>query len=609
MKRTITLVILVLLLPVSLIGSVILLGNADWSPFASPNEWMQDYGMEERLVGRAVIECDNGDILLAGSSGYSGLWGEGYFAMRINPMGRLLWKQVYKTRHFETCLETVIRFNDSKFLLVGTNLYPDPDQAWAVCIDNTGFALWNRSYGGVYDESVHGAVSCSDGGALIVGSIYHDDYEKTDLWAIRIDANGNPLWNITYDSTNDEQAWDAVTCTDGGFLLVGSIDTMPGDEENENALAVRLNSSGTIQWIENYGGSRREEGYTVVHHNNDGFLLAGMISDASYPPDDTSVLTICIDNNGNLLWNKTYYQGYYFKATDIVVCDQGYLLAGVGNTPTIDNQEVMLAIRIDENGYPVWQWGYSVNMESWLYHKKCTVTTSQYGGFFLVTDIHTGTLVARLPEFPTLGGELVWMALVGYLFISIFLLSLSIFLKRRLPPVSKIDLEVIHRARSRSLSINIIVYTILIIYWTYFILLGPFFPIYQEKFPIPFTSGVYNGLEEHINAAIRLFHVMPLGLFTVWLGAIEIAVLQIVATYYDCRKLRTSKESANASLGLNLSIIGLILIPVTFWVLFASSGTMMQGPYIMISFALLVLPFFQGIAMVGLFPRILLLHR
>lgn len=120
-------------------------------------------------------------------------------------------------------------------------------------IDANGFALWNPDGAPVCtqsaDQSTPGVILDGNGGIIVSWSDWRSGIER-DIYAQRLDANGNPLW--TYDGTvvvnkvNREHNERLVTDGQGGVIVVFEQKNM--STYYWEIWAQRLNASGQPLW-------------------------------------------------------------------------------------------------------------------------------------------------------------------------------------------------------------------------------------------------------------------------------------------------------------------------------------------------------------------------
>jgi hypothetical protein len=100
---------------------------------------------------------------------------------------------------------------------------------WLIKIDANGNLLWNRTYGGIDREIGDSHIETSDGGFAIIGRTYQSGSSgPTDIWLIKTDKNGNQLWNKTYGGISYENGKSVLETNDGGFVIAGTTDSFGG---------------------------------------------------------------------------------------------------------------------------------------------------------------------------------------------------------------------------------------------------------------------------------------------------------------------------------------------------------------------------------------------
>jgi hypothetical protein len=83
--------------------------------------------------------------------------------------------------------------------------------------------LWNRTYGGVDDDSFYSIVQTSDGGYVVAGRTSSFGSGKYDGWLIKTDENGSVLWDRTYGGIEDEHVNSMVnTSARDGLVFTDS---------------------------------------------------------------------------------------------------------------------------------------------------------------------------------------------------------------------------------------------------------------------------------------------------------------------------------------------------------------------------------------------------
>jgi hypothetical protein len=106
---------------------------------------------------------------------------------------------------------------------------------WLVKLDAQGNKLWDKRFGGLNDDRMIKIIPVATGGFLLCGwsqsGIGYDKTEAsrgvTDYWVVKVDDQGNKLWDKRFGSLDEDFLYTAVASPDGGCLLSGFTGTGP----------------------------------------------------------------------------------------------------------------------------------------------------------------------------------------------------------------------------------------------------------------------------------------------------------------------------------------------------------------------------------------------
>ena len=184
---------------------------------------------------------------------------------------------------------------------------------------------WSRVYGGKQDDRAFDAVT-TDNGFLIVGSSKSIVPNTIVGWALRLDNDGNAVWNRTFLEAAGTELRFAINLTDG-FLLVGN-EFLPSGITN--GYVAKIDTYGNIVWKTIIGQNQTDELYSAFS-TQDGYVLLGFAS--SDGGAQSAAWVIKIDLNGGVVWNKTYTPTSDTVAKAGVLSPDGdYIVAGYTNS-------------------------------------------------------------------------------------------------------------------------------------------------------------------------------------------------------------------------------------------------------------------------------------
>jgi hypothetical protein len=330
------------------------------------------------------------------------------------------WDKTYGGTNQDWC-KTTIKTDDGGYLVggystsaaTGNKTSPKAFEFWLVKINASGTKIWEKTYGGDYAEDLVSIIKCQDGNYLLAGwsqsPASGDKSENSrggssgsfvDYWVIKIDQNGNKLWDKTYGGYGDDWMMTAIGTSDGGFLLGGRSNSIASFEKSQNNYdngdywVVKIDSLGNKLWDKTLGGiSGSEEAVTAMIEVNPGEYIIGGSSNGQATNDKTEnsnsydYWLVKLGVSGNKIWDKSYGGIYSEFLTSIVKTSNGLLLGGYSESSASFHksensrgQEDYWIIKIDNNGNKQWDKTYGATGRDFL----SLMTTSTNGRFLLV---------------------------------------------------------------------------------------------------------------------------------------------------------------------------------------------------------------------------------
>ncbi|WP_299701271.1 T9SS type A sorting domain-containing protein [uncultured Pontibacter sp.] len=215
---------------------------------------------------------------------------------------------------------------------------------------------WDRTYGGEETESFAEVQQTVDGGYILGGTsrsgVSGDKSEPNrgvtepfnlrtaDYWIVKLDAEGNKVWDKTFGGSDQDELTSLQQTSDGGYILGGtSWSGISGDKTEANVgdtdyWIVKVDANGNKEWDRTYGGEGRDFLYSLQQTEDGGYVLGGSSwSDISGDKTEASRWSdywiIKIDAAGNKVWDKTY-GGDFLERLYVVrqTQDGGYIIGG-----------------------------------------------------------------------------------------------------------------------------------------------------------------------------------------------------------------------------------------------------------------------------------------
>ena len=310
------------------------------SKFSSENilEWQKHFGGSENDKALDIIQTLGGDFIVLGSSESSNLdvsenaGSKDFWLVKLSNNGMLLWEKSFGFLG-EDYGTTLLETKDGGFLITGvldvsasngqgnaksTIINHAGGDYWVLKTNNLGALEWSRYFGGSFTEIPLGIVETDNHNYIIVGSSDSNDFNISnnngsyDFWMTKIAPDGSLLLEKTFGGSEIDEASAIIATNDGNFIIVGDTRSADKDVSKNNGAAdiwiLKVSKEGNLIWEKTIGGSSFEVAKAIYKTQDNGFLIAGSsrsLDNGFQNKGQNDALILKIDENGNLLWQKT----------------------------------------------------------------------------------------------------------------------------------------------------------------------------------------------------------------------------------------------------------------------------------------------------------------
>ncbi len=225
------------------------------------------------------------------------------------------WTKIYGGDRDDKAYD-IISTADSGYLVIGStsSFGFDNSQMYFLKLDSTGAIMWSKSHGGSNQEAGHAVIQTQDGGYLGVGYTNSWGSGGFDLLMVKLDANGNTIFEKYFGGTDWDFAWDVLETQPNVFVMAG--ETQSFGSGGKDAWIVRYDASNDIfDWNKTIGGSDIDDYKAITPNPTGGFYAAGRGVQTGHPDED--VMVTRFDANGDTIWNRYYGDTLQDYANDI----------------------------------------------------------------------------------------------------------------------------------------------------------------------------------------------------------------------------------------------------------------------------------------------------
>ena len=364
--------------------------------------FLRTFGTTFYDYGWGVDETFDGGAIIVGVKEYSDDRTRDILLIKVDEDGFGLWEKSFGGSNNEEAYAVKQCMNGGYILAGYSNSYGAASEVYVVKTDSYGKLEWDKTYGGPNLDRAYEIIETHDGHFIIVGVTNSPgiSHGNDDIWLQKIDGQGNTVWRNAYGESNHEVGYDVVELPDGGFLVLGYKNFY--DVSGKDIYLIRTDSVGTIVWAKTYGSSMvfDEIGYSIHEAYPSGYLICASTNSRDNGWFDPQVIKI--DYDGNMQWSAIY-NGSGRSHTRWVATptyDGGAAIIGTTtyyHTNEGDNEDIYL-IKIDQQGQELWNigfeggdsdWGWSI-VETCINDLLIVGSTKSYGrGLFDIILMNT----------------------------------------------------------------------------------------------------------------------------------------------------------------------------------------------------------------------------
>ena len=315
--------------------------------------WTRTYGGANIDVAHDVRQTSDGGFIVAGYTRSFGAGGHDLWLFKTDASGAPEWNSAFGGTSDDEA-HAVWPTSDGGYVAAGfTSSYgAGGKDVWLVKADSAGLEDWTRTFGGPHDDEAYGVQETHDGGLIVAGATSSYGAGSRDVWLIRTDASGTPIWNRTIGGYGSDGAWSVSETSDRGFIVAGwTFSNGPG--YLGNAWLVKTDSLGYGEWNRAFGGSDADRGYAARETTDGGYIMAGYTG--SFGAGLYDLYLVKTDSEGSPEWSEAFGgTGRDYGYSVVETGDGGYLAAGYTLSYGAGGDDVWL-VRTDADGNFQWQ--------------------------------------------------------------------------------------------------------------------------------------------------------------------------------------------------------------------------------------------------------------
>lgn len=318
--------------------------------------WQKTYGgtdPREDAKAWSIQQTTDGGYVVAGWRHNLASDSIDYMVLKLDASGGVVWGKTYGGNRLNVA-RCVAETADGGYVVAGTTRYygAGNDDFLLLKLGTDGSVDWQKAYGGADREQPYSVQQTTDGGYVVAGFTHPSELSQSDMWILRLSADGNVVWQKTYDGNRGDQAYSIRQTTDGGFIVAGITNSLYRNSPTDDIWVLKLYDDGTVEWEKSYGGDGGDMAWCVRQTGDGGYIVAGATATRCFSAGCSDFWLLKLGSDGTVAWERAY-GGNYCDYADMIeqTTDGGYVVAGdTASFGSPKNGHDFLVLKLDSNG-------------------------------------------------------------------------------------------------------------------------------------------------------------------------------------------------------------------------------------------------------------------
>jgi len=245
----------------------------------------------------SIIQTKDGGYAVCGYTGAKD-WGEvDSWIIKLDKTLNIEWDKIFGGIGWDET-NSMLQEEDGSFIVFGFVQSKDKgrEDGWIAKLDENGEMVWDKSFGGSQNDEVFSGIKTADGGYAVCGYTESKGAGGYDAWIAKLDEDGEVVWDKAFGGIEADVANSIIQTIEGGYALAGY--TWSKGAGREDAWMIKLDENGEVVWDKTFGGSDEDVARCIIQTGDGGYVLAGYTESKGAGRYD--VWLIKLDEKGNL---------------------------------------------------------------------------------------------------------------------------------------------------------------------------------------------------------------------------------------------------------------------------------------------------------------------
>lgn len=270
-------------------------------------------------------------------------------------------------------------------------------------------AVWEKTYGGEYDDIAYAVVALEKAESALVGTCKSFNAQYTNICVIRMNAEGEVVWRLMLGGEKQDEGKAITRAVDGSLMILGTTKSLIKKYDRDLYVA-NVSLEGKLLWEKSIGGDRDEFAGGIAGTDDGGVLVVG--DSESFGNNYKDIYIVKLSATGEVLSSRTIGGEKEDSARALTRTKDGNMvMVGHREVQSSNNKDFFL-MKLNQSGQKIWAKTYGGKYADTL----AAVAASMDGGIVATgktRSFNSEQTDLSLMKFDA-SGALIWHKIYGF---------------------------------------------------------------------------------------------------------------------------------------------------------------------------------------------------
>ncbi|MCB9365407.1 MAG: T9SS type A sorting domain-containing protein [Flavobacteriales bacterium] len=230
------------------------------------------FGSVNHDLAKDIKLTSDGGYIVVGSTSSSGDGNTDVYLLKVDSLCDYQWSYALGGANNDVGNAVCSTYDGGFVIAASTNSYGNSYQASLMKRDALGNFVWEKTYGGDDWDFINDVVQTHDSGLVFCGETYNKTSGNSDVYIVKTNSLGDTLWTRTIGGEYRDFGKTLIETSDSNIVVAGMMTTIT---DSSQAYVIKLDKNGNLLWDSLFGGDKYECINDMIEVSNGSYAFVG----------------------------------------------------------------------------------------------------------------------------------------------------------------------------------------------------------------------------------------------------------------------------------------------------------------------------------------------